>query len=359
MHVSNLEHSVLERLKEKEFHATESLHEIIPRLFQTAFLAYALFGGLLERTFGLSPNVRKFCVLLVIRKAVAIFAGYRTYDATRLYRGPLRQASTLAESRLNGLGYILKRVTFHKSGATFSGAVCTHRKIINNGSWAIHALGVRSAWEQQIEALSQKNYALGLNTLVINGPGIGDSTGYPTRYQIGACFETGLQYLENVIKANRILMYGYSFGGGSLAEGILNHDFSYGQQKNIKYLFVADRTFDHLQHIAGKTVCSLLYPLFAAVGMQLDGVEAAKKLSSLGIRQIIIQGCDESDDVIVDTVALAKAIKQNTSLCNTQILESSEIAHHQTLPLEIKNALDQEILTFLERSTGLEHLLER
>jgi hypothetical protein len=348
MHVNDLDLPKTKWLNVNEFYAEESLHEVVGRLFHIAIVAYTLLGGVLLRRFGICRQLQGFFVFIIMRKAMAIFAGYRAYDATRLDARPLCQAGDLAARNLREQGYIINKITLHKSGVAYSGAVCTHEQTINNGAWAIHALGVRSTWEQQLEPLCRRNHALGLNTLLVNGPSIGNSDGYPTRYQMGACYEAGLQYLERVVNASRILMYGYSFGGATLAEGIINHDFSRGQRLRVKYMFVSDRTFDNLQHIASKTVCRLLYPLFVALGVQLDGVAAARKLANLGIRHVIIQGQNESDEVIVDAVALAKAVKESSALLSNKcFLESPQITHRESLPEEIKNALEKEIAAFL------------
>ncbi len=133
----------------------------------------------------------------------------------------------------------------------------------------------------------------------------------------GAGFEAGMKFLEREVKATHIIMRGLSLGGGMMGEAILNHDFTAGMKKDIRYLFIADRSFSRLSTVAVALVGLVVQPIFYITGTEPDGVAAACKLSQLGIQQIIIQHTSErgngSDYVIPDNASLAYELHKNPS----------------------------------------------
>jgi hypothetical protein len=181
---------------------------------------------------------------------------------------------------------------------------------------------------------------------------VGSSGGWPTRYQLGAGFEAGLQLLEREIGATQIVMHGLSLGGGMMAEAILNHDFTEGMNRDIRYLSISDRTFSRLSSIAAHVVGAFVKPLFFVSGTELDGLGAAKKLSELGIRQVIIQhnslNADGSDWVIPDSKSLAYKLHAEKGLQNKVFLESPGIDHNGPLPFDIQASLSKEINSFFQ-----------
>ena len=136
----------------------------------------------------------------------------------------------------------------------------------------------------------------------MDGPAVGGSSGFPTTYGMGAAQEVGLQFLENAMKAKKILLYGTSLGGGAQSEGILTHDF----KKDVQYMVWSDRTFDTLSHTASQMVTPIAEPLFWLLGISLNGVAAGQRLKELNIKHIITQNSLDSKDNILPHENLKK-----------------------------------------------------
>lgn len=135
-------------------------------------------------------------------------------------------------------------------------------------------------------------------------------------------------------------MRGLSLGGGMIGEAILHHDFTEGLKKDIRYLVISDRSFSRLATVAGAITHQLVKPIFYLVGLELDGVAAARKLSHLNIEQMIIQhisgGGAGNDGVIPDNASLAYELHKGSTLKHKTFLESKSIEHNDFLPPEIE-----------------------
>jgi hypothetical protein len=169
---------------------------------------------------------------------------------------------------------------------------------------------------------------------------------------MGAGFEAGIRFLEREVKAVHIIMRGLSLGGGMMGEAVLNHDFTEGMKKDIRYLSITDRSFSRLSTIAEALVGQIVKPIFYITGTELDGVAAARKLSQLGIQQIIIQHTSEggtgSDYVIPDSTSLAYELHKDPTLESKVFLESQFITHNGQLPGNIENSLKRKIQEFVK-----------
>lgn len=310
--------------------------------------AYSIFTGGL----GLLPCLG---LLLSARKIASSAVGYFAYPAARwsTFSGAKSEYRKIGQSSMEALGdleFTAKKVSIVKSGIQYDATVITHSSTADNGKWTVHALGNGMAMEQLISQLAQENFQYGSNTLLINGPSVGESGGWPTRYQLGAGFEGGLQFLEQEVEATHILMRGLSLGGGMMAEAILNHDFELGLKRGTQYLSISDRTFSRLSDIAGQLFHPYVKPVLWAINMELDGVEAARKLSELNIRHIVVQHEMQHegshDGVIPDVTSLAHLLKQEEELNNKEFLESTSIFHNSPLPHSIQSQLDTELNQF-------------
>lgn len=136
-----------------------------------------------------------------------------------------------------------------------------------------------------------------------------------------------------------------------MGEAIINHDFTEGMKKNIRYLSISDRSFSCLSTIAGILVSNIVKPIFYITGVELDGVGAARKLSQLGIRQIVIQHISidgtGSDSSIPDNASLAYELHKDTTPKDKIFLESESISHNTSLPSDIENGLEYQIKEFI------------
>jgi len=314
----------------------------------TIYAAYASLTG--------PVGLGSYAVMaLAARKITSTTIGYLVYPAafTSLPCSGGDYLHDVGEEQMGTLkreGYIVKKISICKSGTTYDAALIGHSTTIDNGKWTIQALGNCMAMEHLLEELGKENIRNQSNTLLINGPSVCKSGGWPTRYQMGAGFEAGLQLLEQEIKATHIVMRGLSLGGGMMAEAILNHDFTQGKKRDISYLSISDRTFSRLSSIAGNLVGRIVEPIFYVTDTELDGIGAAKKLSDLGIRHIIVQHHSSnnqgSDQVIPDSVSLAVGLHQEDGLKNKVFLKSTAVTHSGSLPYDIEGDLNREVNQF-------------
>ncbi len=186
---------------------------------------------------------------------------------------------------LNDEKFECRRMTLNKSGIDYDAFVFEHETTKGNGHWVVVAGGNGWIGESAAPTIANAFKQLGLNILFVNGPGVGRSSGLPTSYSIQAGQEAGLQFLEKVVEAEKILIYGASLGGGAQAEVIRRHEF----KTDIDYMVWSDRSFDKLSNAASSMVTILAKPVFFLLGIELDGVAGARKLQELGIIHIVTQ----------------------------------------------------------------------
>lgn len=330
----------------KEFTAEEPVADTVSKYVNQIVFGIGASG--LYAAAVLGPNMVVVGMLgfsvLAARKVVSAGIGYVAYPIAlkSLSESTGFKLARLASDTLRETtdhGYISSKITFHKSGTKYNGLLIGHKSTIVNGKWTINALGQMQAFEPFIKNIVNANQDFGSNTLLINGPSVSSSSGWPTRYQFGAGFEAGIQFLESIVKATHIILKGHSLGAGMLSEAILQHDFSMGLKNNIKYLSICDRSFSTLSAIASMHTTSCVLPLFYFSGQELDNIAAARKLSEMGILQIVIQRSipngEGGDRVIPDCVAAAYVMRQQGITKNKVFLESREILHGNDLPNDI------------------------
>jgi len=183
---------------------------------------YALITG----PTGLVACASYLAVALVVRKIVTTIIGYRVYPAASMTSETVKETEKSQISQLEAEGFILRKILLYKSSIRFDSVRITHPNTIDNGDWTINALGNGMCVEDSIARLAKENFANTCNTLLVNGPSVCQSGGWPTRYQMGAAFEAGICFLEQEVKATHIIMRGFSLGAGMMGEAILNHDFT-------------------------------------------------------------------------------------------------------------------------------------
>lgn len=243
--------------------------------------------------------------LKVILFPWGLYEGMR-YTAQRLIMIPLCPAQSrivqkmcqplnpqvLNENRLRGgkeasrLGYILREVTLEKDGRRYDGLILAKPDTIHNGKWILQATGNAQPIEWVVNSIYVEHAAF--NTLFINGPSIGRSQGHAIPKTLGEAQELGFQFMESTLKAKQIAIAGFSLGGAAIGEAILQHEF----KKGIEYLVIRQATFDRVSNIA-KALFSKLGNLAAYAiywtGLEMDNIEASKKLQKLGIKEVIVQ----------------------------------------------------------------------
>ncbi len=252
-------------------------------------------------------------------------------NVTRGMLSEQRRRSELPEIRKDSAksliekGYIVRHVSLGKNGVRYSGMMVRHESTIDNGNWVLQAGGNCERMENFIESYARRYQMLGMSTLMINGPSVGCSEGHATPESMGDAQEVGLSFLEEKLKAKKIVLAGRSLGGAAIAQAILQHNF----KSDVSYLAVRQMTFDRVSHICGEFVQKDSPNLGAFVaalakwsGTEIDSVEASKKLQKLGIHEVIIQSSHravpegelpkkedfQTDKVIVDKASLGYAL---------------------------------------------------
>lgn len=178
-----------------------------------------------------------------------------------------------------------RRIALNISGIDYDTFAIEHPTTKGNGNWVIIAGGNGDMGERTLKDLAKKFQKHGFNTLYVNGPGVGRSTGFATSYSLGAGQEAGLQFLETVVRAKNIMLFGYSLGGGAQAEAIQSHTF----KKGIHYMVWSHVTFDKLSNVASSMVNRFAKYMFFILGIEADCVRGAKRLQELGIRHLVVQ----------------------------------------------------------------------
>ncbi len=330
------------------FYAKTTFSEKAWRVANNALFSAAVYSGYALA----SGNVRNIprivyyiSLALAVRKIVATVLGYCTYFAITRTQAELEALEEVEVEDIERQRYTVETVILNKSGVSYTAKAITHPTIAGNGNWCLNALGNYDVIEEKMGEIARENFKRNFNTLIINGPAVGKSFlgklwVFPTRYQFGAGFEAGLQYLET--KAKYIAIRAHSIGNGMVSEAILQHDFKIG---SIAYLLISDRTFSRLSAIARAFVGVIAPVLFTLSGAELDGVAAAQKWTDLGLPQIIIQNGIESgtDEIIPDDVGLAKEFRDYPD----KKLLLSRMRHNGPLPEFVEQRLDGLIKNFL------------
>jgi len=306
-------------------------------------------------------------LILSIRKVLAVTLNCIVYFAvpkSLMNQQAIDKYRQYQFQQLTSENFECRRIALNKSGINYDAFVLEHETTKNNGQWIIIAGGNCWIGESAIGSCAEKYKELGFNILFVNGPGVGRSSGWPTSYSIGAGQEAGLQFLEEVIGAKKILLYGSSLGGGAQAEAIQGHDFKEG----VDYMVWGDRTFDTLSNAASGMVTSLAKPLFFLLGIELDTLAGAKKLQKLCIPHIVIQNSlsvintgalhldnpiNESgtDGVIPNAASLFVGL-QKAGIQDSQRVKcygGQFIDHNGDLPKKVMDLVEADIQAFLAK----------
>jgi len=252
-------------------------------------------------------------VMSIIYPAQSIIAGKTVQESDK---------SRIAVTKeLKEKGYIVRHVILEKNGIQYSGLMIGHNDTIDNGQWVLHATGQYGLIEE-VASIAETFHFSKFNTLLINGPNVGRSKGHAIPETIGDAQEIGILFLENAIKAKKIVLSGFSFGGGAIGLAIQKHIYKPG----IEYSVVFDKTFSRISDIARSMLNAFKHlpqeadeiiksdqrlrflwwigqPLIEwfinknmikTFGLEIDTVAASDRLVAENILQIIIQGGGKS-----------------------------------------------------------------
>lgn len=271
-----------------------------------------------------------------------------------------RDTTTLVEDGRKAYLQV-QRLELSKSGTSYRAYAVTNPNA-PEGRWRLVAMGnMMTIGNKGISyvggCVSNKT-----NLLLVDGPCVGDSRGSPTRYQMGAAFEAGLQWIEQKIgemnlqeDEKSIEIRGISLGGGMASEAISNHDFQPGLDQGIQYSVKTYGSFSTLSEAAVQIVSLgdgvgsfsdtyeepgilkktlsvfvrvIVKSLFFISGQELDSVSATKKLIKLGIPHTIYENpC--GDEVIGKWAGLGTYFKEEEG--NKPTIKNLSVYDHPSL----------------------------
>jgi Chlamydia CHLPS protein (DUF818) len=177
----------------------------------------------------------------------------------------------------------VKRISVKVDGYIIDAAIFGKESTFGNGRWLLNSGGNGEFYEQKLQDRSFKRILSGLksNAIVFNYPGVGSSSGMPSRSAMSKAYRAMLRFLEDEKKgigAKEIVGYGHSIGGGVQGEVLRTHKL----KKDIKYVFVKSRTFSDLSAVPNKFIGFMA----KVVGWNMSSVASSKKLK---VPEIIMQ----------------------------------------------------------------------
>jgi hypothetical protein len=253
-----------------------------------------------------------------------------------------------------------KRITVGVDGYEIDAMIIGKISTLNNGRWVLASNGNGEFYEDKLASrLNFKEILSGINgnAIVFNYPGVGASSGLPSRQAMAKAYLAMLNFLEdqeNGVGAKEIVGYGHSIGGGVQGDALKIHDL---KKDTIKYVFVKSRTFSDLSSTVSTLVSRALGLLVKILGWNMDSVESSKKLQA---PEIIMQTAkvnryveltDSSkiidDGVITANAALAKAMLEDKKYSKVNKIFIGMPERHND-ELNDSSFLTQRINAFLE-----------
>ena len=194
--------------------------------------------------------------------------------------------------------FVKREVVLEKEGQRYTGVLIGHQGNIGNGKWALFAPGNCTTIEEQVGENIQPYLQAGFNVLMVNGPGVGKSQGLATVDRIGDAQEVGMRFLEEAVRARKIVMAGHSLGGAAIGLAAMKHDF----KPDVQYLALRMMTFDRLSSLAEKIQSPIAGKALRWFGCEMDSMAASRKFQENGIHEVVIQA--ENDEIMTPSSLL-------------------------------------------------------
>ncbi|MGL4539654.1 MAG: CPn0927/CPn0928 family alpha/beta hydrolase fold protein [Candidatus Rhabdochlamydia sp.] len=250
-----------------------------------------------------------------IYKLLQIITGILILPATGLMQKDLNE--TRSEISLRGQ-WKYKRITIEVDNYKIDSVIVGKPSTLDNGRWLLASNGNCESYEQKLltnDEFKQILHKCNSNALVFNYPGVGSSSGPIGKKAMVKAYRAMLTFLEDKekgIEAKGIIGYGLSIGGGIQGEALKMHPL----KKDIKYVFIKDRTFSTLSQLVSLMMGRFLGFAVKCLGWEMDSVTSSKKLQA---PEIILQTTKrasfhqlksiddlrESDDIIEKEGSLA------------------------------------------------------
>ena len=209
---------------------------------------------------------------------------------------PIDKLTQELKNTLSREDFLIRHIVFERNKTRYSGYIIGKKNSLSSRKWALVATGNNSPVEAELIRCARIFARYNINVCAVNGPSVGRSEGLATPKTIGEVQDLGICFLENAVKANKIILDGISLGAAALSQAILIHKF----KREIKYLVIREMSFDLASNICGATVGrmstilgSLTERLVIWSGCEMDSVAASEKLQEQDITEIIIQRTDK------------------------------------------------------------------
>lgn len=142
-----------------------------------------------------------------------------------------------------------KRITLEVNGKKIDALIMLKPANANNGKWTVVANGNGGCCE--FSAISPTLQGLltrtDNNAIILNYPGVGASEGLPTRDSLIHSVQAAFAFVERELQATEITGYGFSLGGGVMAEAVATLD---PPREGLSRKIFLDRTFCRLSEAA-------------------------------------------------------------------------------------------------------------
>lgn len=178
-----------------------------------------------------------------------------------------------------------KRITIEVDGHQIDSVIVGKPSTLGNGRWLLASNGNNESYENKLLTKGEFKQILhecNSNALVFNYPGVGSSSGPISKEAMTKAYRAMLTFLEDKEKgigAKSIIGYGLSIGGGIQGEALKTHPL----KKDIKYVFIKDRTFSTLSRLVSLMMGRALGLSVKCLGWEMDSVTSSKKLQATEI----------------------------------------------------------------------------
>lgn len=199
-------------------------------------------------------------------------------------------------------GWTHKRLAVGINGMKIDAMVIGKPETFDNGKWLLFSSGNGAFYEgvrtiyQDYETDLASRYPDGVithhlypmlskinaNAVIFNYPGVGASTGWPVLQNLIDSYKGMLNFLEEGLKAKKIIGWGWSIGAGIQAEALRSHDF----KENVEYLWIKDRTFSRLSDAVSNMLYKIVGVFIRFFGWEMDCVNSSKELKT---PEVIVQ----------------------------------------------------------------------
>lgn len=181
----------------------------------------------------------------------------------------------------------IRRVSIEVDGYLIDALIIKNEQQLAKNRWMIFSLGNMQTYEDTCLSgiTTQMLHHFESHGIVFNYPGVGESTGLPSKEAMIKAYKGILNFVEDKEKglgAKEIIGYGFSIGGGVQGEALKEHCL----KEDIKYVFIKDRTFSSIADTA-TSLLSIIAGLFIKIlGWDISSKESSRRLKT---NEIIIQ----------------------------------------------------------------------